>query len=140
MTYVLDTNVVSALRVPGRHPAVAAWADSVQVAEQFVVAITLAEIERGVIAKERTDPTQSEHLRRWFDDKVLRIFVFARRGTNLIMQPLAGSLGSFSKPLTVGRVPRDSGWDAGAGPKTKIETALDRQKIWKRAFGDTPPI
>lgn len=80
MTYVLDTNVVSALRVPGRHPAVAAWADSVQVAEQFVVAITLAEIERGVIAKERTDPTQSEHLRRWFDDKVLRIFVFARRG------------------------------------------------------------
>lgn len=64
MTYVLDTNVVSALRVPGRHPAVAAWADSVQVAEQFVVAITLAEIERGVIAKERTDPTQSEHLRR----------------------------------------------------------------------------
>lgn len=25
-------------------------------------------------------------------------------------------------------------------PKTKIETALDRQKIWKRAFGDTPPI
>lgn len=77
MTYVLDTNVVSALRVPGRHPAVAAWADSVQVAEQFVVAITLAEIERGVIAKERTDPTQSEHLRRWFDDKVLRIFVFA---------------------------------------------------------------
>lgn len=70
----------------------AAWADSVQVAEQFVVAITLAEIERGVIAKERTDPTQSEHLRRWFDDKVLRIFVFARRGTNLIMQ-LAGHIG-----------------------------------------------
>lgn len=93
MTYVLDTNVVSALRVPRRHPAVAAWADSVQVAEQFVVAITLAEIERGVIAKERTDPTQSEHLRRWFDDKVLRIFVFARRGTNLIMQPLAGHIG-----------------------------------------------
>ncbi|GAB7142367.1 hypothetical protein LRC484719_09530 [Mycobacterium riyadhense] len=58
MTYVLDTNVVSALRVPGRHPAVAAWADSVQVAEQFVVAITLAEIERGVIAKgtHRPDP------------------------------------------------------------------------------------
>lgn len=51
------------------------------------------EIERGVIAKERTDPTQSEHLRRWFDDKVLRIFVFARRGTNLIMQPLAGHIG-----------------------------------------------
>lgn len=77
MTYVLDTNVVSALRVPGRHPAVAAWADSVPVLDQFVTATTLAEIERGVIAKERTDPTQGEYLRRWFDDKVLH--VFARR-------------------------------------------------------------
>lgn len=74
MTYVLDTNVVSALRVPGRHPAVAAWADSVDVAEQFITATTLAEIERGVFAKERTDPTQGEHLRRWFDGKVLPAF------------------------------------------------------------------
>jgi predicted nucleic acid-binding protein len=77
VNYVLDTNVVSALRVPGRHPAVAAWADSVEVSEQFVAATTLAEVERGVIAKERTDPNQGEHLRRWFDDKVLH--VFARR-------------------------------------------------------------
>lgn len=77
MTYVLDTNVVSALRVPGRNPAVQAWADSVPVSDQFVAATTLTEIERGVIAKERTDPSQGEHLRRWFDDKVLH--VFARR-------------------------------------------------------------
>ena len=77
MSYILDTNVVSALRVPGRNPAVAAWADSVEPSEQFISAITLAEIERGVIAKERTDPTQGEHLRRWFDTKVLP--VFARR-------------------------------------------------------------
>jgi predicted nucleic acid-binding protein len=77
VTYVLDTNVVSALRVPGRNPAVQAWADSVPVSDQFVTATTLAEIERGVIAKERTDPPQGEHLRRWFEDKVLR--VFARR-------------------------------------------------------------
>lgn len=74
MTYVLDTNVVSALRVPGRNPAVQAWADSVPVSDQFVAATTLAEIERGVIAKERTDPSQGEHLRRWFDDKVLSTF------------------------------------------------------------------
>ncbi|WGI36181.1 PIN domain-containing protein (plasmid) [Mycolicibacterium aubagnense] len=74
MTYVLDTNVVSALRVPGRNPAVQAWADSVPASEQFVAATTLAEIERGVITKERTDPPQGVHLRRWFDDKVLAVF------------------------------------------------------------------
>ncbi|UWW08490.1 VapC toxin family PIN domain ribonuclease [Mycolicibacterium brumae] len=65
---------MSALRVPGRHPAVREWVDSVPAAEQFVTAITLAEIERGVISKERTDSVQGEHLRRWFDDKVLRVF------------------------------------------------------------------
>lgn len=77
MTYLLDTNVVSALRVPTRNPVVAAWADSVPVVDQFVAATTLAELERGVIAKERADPAQGEHLRHWFDGKVLRIF--ARR-------------------------------------------------------------
>ncbi len=74
MTYLLDTNVVSALRVPTRNPAVAAWADSVEASEQFISATTLAEIERGVIAKERSDPAQGEHLRRWFDNQVLRVF------------------------------------------------------------------
>jgi predicted nucleic acid-binding protein len=74
VTYVLDTNVVSALRVPARNPAVAAWADSVEASEQFITATTLAEIERGVINKERSDPAQGEHLRRWFDNKVLRVF------------------------------------------------------------------
>ncbi|MBS9533549.1 VapC toxin family PIN domain ribonuclease [Mycobacterium sp. M1] len=42
-----------------------------------LTATTLVEIERGVIAKERADPLQGEHLRRWLEDKVLR--VFARR-------------------------------------------------------------
>lgn len=76
MTYALDSNVVSALRVPGRDPAVAAWADSVEVSEQFIAATSLAEIERGVIAEERADPTQGEHPRRWFDTKVLPVFAY----------------------------------------------------------------
>ena len=63
MTYLLDTNVVSALRKPDRNPEVRTWAVSVPPAELFVAANTIAEIERGVIAKERTDPTQGEVLR-----------------------------------------------------------------------------
>lgn len=62
MTYLLDAHAVSALRVSGRNPAVAAWADSVEPSEQYISAMTLAEIERGVIGKERTDPAQGEHL------------------------------------------------------------------------------
>lgn len=74
MQYVLDTNVVSALRVRGRNPQVEAWASSVPVADQFVTAPTLAEIERGVVAKERSDSRQGEVLRRWFEERVMRTF------------------------------------------------------------------
>lgn len=74
MRYVLDTNAVSALRVRGRNPQVEAWAASVPVTDQFVTATTMAEIERGVVAKERSDPSQGEVLRGWFEDHVLPAF------------------------------------------------------------------
>lgn len=74
MRYVLDTNVVSALRVRGRNPRVEAWAASVPVTDQFVTATTMAEIERGVVAKERSDAPQGEVLRRWYEDRVLPAF------------------------------------------------------------------
>lgn len=74
MQYVLDTDVVSALRVRRRNPQVEAWAASVPIADQFVTAPTMAAIERGVVAKERSDPLQGEILRRWFEDHVLPAF------------------------------------------------------------------
>lgn len=74
MKYVLDTNVVSALRVRGRNRLVETWAASIPLADQFVTATTVAEIERGVVAKERSDPAQGEILRRWLDQNVLPAF------------------------------------------------------------------
>lgn len=70
----MDTNVVSALRVRGRNPPVEAWAAAVPLADQFVTATTIAEIERGIIAKERSDANQGAILRRWFDEHVLPAF------------------------------------------------------------------
>ncbi|WP_026818665.1 type II toxin-antitoxin system VapC family toxin [Arthrobacter castelli] len=74
MRYVLDSNVVSALRVRGRNPPVEAWAASIPVTDQFVTATTIAEIELGIVAMERTDVAQGEVLRRWFEDRVLPAF------------------------------------------------------------------
>ena len=74
MTYLLDTNVVSALRVRGRHPAVEAWSTSVSAGEQYISAFAVAEIERGVYAKERSDPAQGAVLRRWLQRHVLPAF------------------------------------------------------------------
>ena len=74
MTYLLDTNVVSALRKPERNPAVRTWAVTIPPTDLFVAAHTIAEIERGVIAKERTDPPQGRILRAWLEDRVLPAF------------------------------------------------------------------
>ncbi len=74
MKYLLDTNVVSALRVRGRHPSVEAWAASTPVADQYISAMTVAEIERGVIVKEREDQIQGSVLREWFEQQVLPAF------------------------------------------------------------------
>ncbi|THJ66014.1 type II toxin-antitoxin system VapC family toxin [Arthrobacter echini] len=74
MKYVLDTNVVSALRVRRRNRPVEVWAASVPLSDQFVSAFTIAEIERGVIAQERSDAPQGKVLRRWFTENFLPAF------------------------------------------------------------------
>lgn len=89
MRYLLDTNVVSALRVRGRNPAVERWAASVPVADQYVAAPSIAEIERGVVALERTDATQGAVLRRWFTSRVLpafagRVLAFDREAARVL--------------------------------------------------------
>ncbi len=71
--YVLDTNVVSELRKvrSGKANAgVAEWAAQVRSAELFVSAITLHELEHGVLLMERSDPDQGAVLRTWLDQSV----------------------------------------------------------------------
>ena len=55
-------------------PPIQAWAASIPVADQFVTGLTIAEIERGVVARERTDPAQGAVLRRWLEEHVLPAF------------------------------------------------------------------
>ncbi|MFN8030534.1 MAG: hypothetical protein U0Q10_09375 [Dermatophilaceae bacterium] len=47
MKFLLDTNVVSAPRVPARNARVAQWAASRPLTDLCVAAVTVAEIERG---------------------------------------------------------------------------------------------
>ena len=77
MMYVLDTNVVSELRKVRAGKAdskVAAWAQSVDAADLFVSAITIMELELGVLAMERKDATQGALLRTWLERYVLPEF------------------------------------------------------------------
>lgn len=77
MLYLLDTNVVSELRKvrSGKaDPNVAAWTESVDAADLFVSAITIMELELGVLSIERKDATQGAMLRAWLDQHVLPEF------------------------------------------------------------------
>ncbi|KAA0911903.1 type II toxin-antitoxin system VapC family toxin [Pusillimonas sp. ANT_WB101] len=75
--YVLDTNVVSELRKVRHGNAnknVIAWAESVDAAELFVSAITIMELELGVLAIEQKDAKQGAVLRSWLEQHVLPEF------------------------------------------------------------------
>lgn len=77
MMFVLDTNVVSELRKVrfGKANAnVAAWAQGVDAAALFVSAITILELELGVLLIERKDAVQGAMLRAWLDLQVLPEF------------------------------------------------------------------
>jgi len=77
MMYVLDTNVVSELRKVrlGKADAnVKAWAESVDAADLFVSAITIMELEFGVLSIERKDAPQGALLRAWLEQHVLPEF------------------------------------------------------------------
>lgn len=72
--FVLDTSVVSELRKvkSGKADArVIKWARSIRASEMFVSAITIMELEMGVLQMERRDVVQGAALRAWLDQHVL---------------------------------------------------------------------
>lgn len=69
--YILDTNVISAVRRPDRAPQVAAWLRGKAEQDLFLSVITLSEIERGIRQQEGRDPGFARDLRSWLDRTVL---------------------------------------------------------------------
>ncbi|WP_210279960.1 type II toxin-antitoxin system VapC family toxin [Methylorubrum thiocyanatum] len=77
MMYVLDTCVVSELRKvrSGRaDPGVAAFEKTVDASALFLSAVTILELELGILALERKDAAQGSVLRAWLEKNVLPEF------------------------------------------------------------------
>jgi toxin FitB len=75
--FLLDTNVVSELRKSpsGKADAgVIAWAKSVAASSLYLSALSVYELELGVLGKERCDKQQGALLRRWLNEHVLPSF------------------------------------------------------------------
>ena len=76
--FLLDTNVVSELRKIGDGRAndrVTAWVSERDAASFYVSALTLMELEIGILLKERRDRVQGARLRAWMDRHVLPEFL-----------------------------------------------------------------
>jgi predicted nucleic acid-binding protein len=67
--FVLDTNVISELRhgKPNQSQLVRAWASDKPIGHLFISAISILELEKGVLALERRMPPQGATLRAWLN-------------------------------------------------------------------------
>lgn len=75
--FVLDTNVVSELRKAKSGKAnlqVVAWMTKMDVSHLYLSAISIMELEMGVLQITHRDMTQGAVLRRWLDIQVLPAF------------------------------------------------------------------
>ena len=78
--YLLDTNVISALRRPELNPTIGIWMRSVLPKDAYLSAPTIAEIERGIVLKQRKEPHFAAVLEHWlnaiiamFGDRILPV-------------------------------------------------------------------
>lgn len=65
--FILDTNVISELRhgKPNQSPEVRRWAAEQSTGRLFLSAITVLELEKGIVSLERRTPAQGSALRIW---------------------------------------------------------------------------
>ena len=93
--FLLDTDILSALRRRDRHPEAVAWLEAQRTVNLHLSVVTIGEIERGVAQQERRDPSFAEELARWLD------LVLAWYGDRILMVdiPTARRWGRLSAAL-----------------------------------------
>lgn len=69
--FLIDTDILSALRRRERHPDVAQWVSRQRTTDLFLSAVSVAEVERGIVSQERRDPVFARVLTAWLDDMLV---------------------------------------------------------------------
>ena len=84
--YLIDTNVLSALRRRRRNPGVVRWIESQRMADLYISVVTVGEIERGIVQQQRHNPDFAQDLSGWLDrildlygDRILPVDVATAR-------------------------------------------------------------
>ena len=84
--FLIDTDVLSALRRRDRHPEMVRWLQAQRTADLYLSAVTIGEIERGIARQQRRDPSFARELSLWLDrvlawygDRILGVDVHTAR-------------------------------------------------------------
>jgi predicted nucleic acid-binding protein len=65
--FMIDTDVLSALRKRKRHPEIAQWVEKQRSADLYLSVVSVGEIERGIERQQRRDPVHAHTLAAWLD-------------------------------------------------------------------------
>ena len=65
--FLIDTDVLSAMRRRERHPEAVRWLEAQRTADLYLSAVTIGEIERGIAQQQRRDPSVARELSIWLD-------------------------------------------------------------------------
>lgn len=102
--FLLDTDVVSLLRRPDRHPAPARWLQGQRPTDVFISVVTLAEIERGLAQQQRRNPSFARDLAAWmeqttasFADRIIGVDPASAR----LWGRMSGDIGHFNVDLLI---------------------------------------
>jgi predicted nucleic acid-binding protein len=71
--YLIDTDVLSRLRRPDRHPPAVRWFRAQASTDLYLSVITIGEIERGIVRQAGRDPEFAGELAAWLD-RLLRTY------------------------------------------------------------------
>ena len=102
--FLLDTDVLSALRRRERNPEIARWVGTQRTTDLYLSVVTVGEIERSIMRQQRRDPgfvrglaLWLDRLLAWYGERILPVDVAtARRGVRL-----SATLGQDSVDLLI---------------------------------------
>jgi predicted nucleic acid-binding protein len=65
--FLIDTDVLSALRRRERHPEVVEWLSVQRNSDLHLSVVTIGEVERGIVQQQGRDPLFAQQLAAWLD-------------------------------------------------------------------------
>ena len=68
--YLLDTDILNALKAQSRNPRIVRWLESTRASDLFLSAVSIAEVETRIARMSRNNPSAAAELAAWLDGLV----------------------------------------------------------------------